>query len=349
MALLIKTAITPIISGDIVEPTVANEPHDDLETNIDTLIDYIKNTPSGWFEYDDVNSTGLTFNYDGGVYNNQNVPYDISAGTRSLGASVTSYVEIDSSTNTISHNTSSFSAANIPLWEVVTDGSSITGTTDRRSPFFLRTTRGVTDTATTVQVAITDTNVTFSNDIVYTNASISGAVTYAIRPAFDGGTSGSTSPFTVDSTQVVTNLNADLLDGLDQGDFIRSNLADTISGVLTFNAIPLFNGGTSGASSPFTVDSTQVVTNLNADLLDDIQGASYARSDAADTISAIHTHTARPAFNGGTSGSTSPFTVDSTQVVTNLNADRWDGGHKTVSTAAPTGGTDLDVWFEYTV
>ena len=37
---------------------------------------------------------------------------------------------------------------------------------------------------------------------------------------------------------------------------------------LTFNNRPAFNGGTSGSSSPFTVDSTQVVTNLNADLLD---------------------------------------------------------------------------------
>ena len=37
------------------------------------------------------------------------------------------------------------------------------------------------------------------------------------------------------------------------------------------------------------------------------------------------TVTGRPAFNGGESGSTSPFTVDSTDVVTNLNADKADG------------------------
>ena len=49
---------------------------------------------------------------------------------------------------------------------------------------------------------------------------------------------------------------------------------------LTFSNIPRFNGGTSGSSSPFTVDSTQVVTNLNADLLDGQQGSAYLRSNA---------------------------------------------------------------------
>jgi len=43
---------------------------------------------------------------------------------------------------------------------------------------------------------------------------------------------------------------------------------ETITGVYTFNSIPVFNGGTSGSLSPFTVDSTQVVTNLNADTVD---------------------------------------------------------------------------------
>lgn len=50
---------------------------------------------------------------------------------------------------------------------------------------------------------------------------------------------------------------------------------ETISAVWTFTAIPVFNGGTSGASAPFTVDSTYVVTNLNADLLDGQQGSYY--------------------------------------------------------------------------
>lgn len=155
--------------------------------------------------------------------------------------------------------------------------------------------------------------------------------------AFNGGTTGVSSPFTVDSQQVVVNLNADLLDGLNESAFAQLGTTETVTGIWTYNAIPAFNGGTSGSSAPFSVDSTQVVTNLNADLLDGNSSAAFAttahshaetditdgsllaRNAAAETITGIW------AFNGGTSGASSPFSVDSTFVVTNLNADLLDG------------------------
>ena len=142
-------------------------------------------------------------------------------------------------------------------------------------------------------------------------------------------------------------LDADTLDGIQGANYARSNVADTISGVHTHTARPAFNGGTSGSTSPFTVDSTQVVVNLNADLLDGLNASSFVRSNQADTVSGILTFDARPAFNGGTSGSSSPFTVDSTQVVANLNSKIWDGANKTVSTSAPTGGVNGDMWFQH--
>ncbi|HPR62706.1 MAG TPA: hypothetical protein PK014_00675 [Thermoanaerobaculia bacterium] len=43
----------------------------------------------------------------------------------------------------------------------------------------------------------------------------------------------------------------------------------------TVTGIPAFDGGTSGASAPFSVDSTTVVTNLNADLLDGLHAGSF--------------------------------------------------------------------------
>ncbi|HSA08091.1 MAG TPA: hypothetical protein P5099_01870 [Candidatus Moranbacteria bacterium] len=43
----------------------------------------------------------------------------------------------------------------------------------------------------------------------------------------------------------------------------------------TVTGIPAFNGGTTGSSAPFTVDSTYLVTNLNADLLDGQEGSYY--------------------------------------------------------------------------
>ncbi len=51
---------------------------------------------------------------------------------------------------------------------------------------------------------------------------------------------------------------------------------ESISGDKTFTGRPAFNGGTSGVDSPFDVDSTFVVSNLNADLLDGQEGSYYA-------------------------------------------------------------------------
>ena len=61
---------------------------------------------------------------------------------------------------------------------------------------------------------------------------------------------------------------------------VRTSGDQTIAGIKTFNAIPAFNGGTSGSTAPFTVDSTQVVTNLNADLLDGQHGTYYAATSS---------------------------------------------------------------------
>lgn len=51
---------------------------------------------------------------------------------------------------------------------------------------------------------------------------------------------------------------------------------ESIAGVKTFSGAPAFNGGTSGVDAPFTVDSTFLVTNLNADLLDDNEASVFA-------------------------------------------------------------------------
>lgn len=58
--------------------------------------------------------------------------------------------------------------------------------------------------------------------------------TWTARPAFNGGTSGANSPFTVDSTFLIANLNADLLDGLDSAAFGRLASAQTWTGDNTF-------------------------------------------------------------------------------------------------------------------
>ncbi|MEX2218071.1 MAG: hypothetical protein WD749_04860 [Phycisphaerales bacterium] len=95
------------------------------------------------------------------------------------------------------------------------------------------------------------------------------------------------------------------------------NAAQTFSAVNTFAAAPSFTD----AGSPFSVMSTTLVTNLNADLLDGLSSTSFAQRSGAGTA----TFTNIPAFNGGAAGSTPPFTVGSNFLVTNLNADRLDG------------------------
>ena len=68
-------------------------------------------------------------------------------------------------------------------------------------------------------------------------------LTFNNRPAFNGGTSGSTAPFTVDSTFVVTNLNADLLDG--EGGTFYTNASNIDAGTLA-----IARGGTNGSATP---------------------------------------------------------------------------------------------------
>jgi hypothetical protein len=155
--------------------------------------------------------------------------------------------------------------------------------------------------------------------------------------------------------------NADLLDGQHASAFASSShshdhgaltgLGDDdhtqyfhLSQDETVSGRPAFDGGTSGVDSPFTVDSTFLVTNLNADLLDGQHASAFASSSHSHDHGALsglgdddHTQyfhlsqdetvSGRPAFDGGTSGVDSPFTVDSTFLVTNLNAALLDGNH----------------------
>lgn len=67
---------------------------------------------------------------------------------------------------------------------------------------------------------------------------------------------------------------------------LQGDETETISAVWTYSARPAFNGG-DASSSPFTVDSSKVVTNLNAALLDVAgTGRAASTSSTANTIAA---------------------------------------------------------------
>jgi hypothetical protein len=93
---------------------------------------------------------------------------------------------------------------------------------------------------------------------------------------FTSTVAAGTAPFTVTSNTKVTNLNADLLDGLDSASFIRSDAADSFSGQLTST---LANG-----TAPFVIASATAVTNLNADLLDGLHATDFQRADGTTSI-----------------------------------------------------------------
>ena len=78
---------------------------------------------------------------------------------------------------------------------------------------------------------------------------------------------------------VQRSLNADMLDGLSEGALFRLAQNEAVTGR------PAFNGGTSGSTPPFSVDSTYKVRNLNADFLDGLDSSSFS--------SAAHNHDAQ--------------------------------------------------------
>ena len=167
----------------------------------------------------------------------------------------------------------------------------------------------------------------------------------------------------------------DSLDDDDHTQYVHNTEARTISANHTFTGIPIFNGGTSGSSAPFSVDSNTKVALLNADLVDDKQPGTSAgdiayydsntrvvdsqKLDGLDSsgyfiLSESETITGIPAFNGGETGTSAPFSVDSTDEVTNLNASLlsgkdWDAPLAIGSTTAAAGsftslvGTSLDL------
>ncbi len=77
-------------------------------------------------------TTGLTWGYMGGTVSNNGTPVIVTAGTITLTASATNYVECSPS-GTVSANTTGWTAGAIPLRELVTSASAITSDTDSRS------------------------------------------------------------------------------------------------------------------------------------------------------------------------------------------------------------------------
>lgn len=111
---------------------------------------------------------------------------------------------------------------------------------------------------------------------------------YEIRSStFESDVATGTAPLTIASTTKVTNLNADQVDGKDETAFV---LVDG-SRVLTANwdagnyeiRSSTFESDVATGTAPFTIASTTVSTNLNADLVDGIHGTALLPLTAGST------------------------------------------------------------------
>ena len=120
---------------------------------------------------------------------------------------------------------------------------------------------------------LSDANVTVKTDLqsgfgsenTYTFAG--GVIT---SPRFTSTQATGTAPFTVSSTTVVTNLNADTVDGIQASSFLRSDAADTATGLLTLSGginvtgVSTFQGGIHDGTSLGT--SGQVLSSTGTGL-----------------------------------------------------------------------------------
>jgi|GEM_PF-4079094 len=161
--------------------------------------------------------------------------------------------------------------------------------------------------------------------------------TFTAIPAFNGGTAGSTAPFTVDSTYKVTNLNADLIDGLDSSAFasaghthdagavVSGTLADArlsaniarLSGSQTWTGSNVFTGSNSFSGDGSGLTSLNASQIVSGQLPDSRLPATVARLASANTFTAAQT-----------------LSVGSTQTALSLISSNTQGTWLTLSNSA---------------
>lgn len=142
-----------------------------------------------------------------------------------------------------------------------------------------------------------------------------------------------TAPFTVASTTVVTNLNADTVDGIEGAAFLQKDgsvalTANWDAGSFKITAQQLESDVITG-TAPLVVASTTVVPNLNADQVDGLDSTAMVLVDGSQALTAnwdvgAFTVTGTRFISDIATG-TAPFGASSTTLVTNLNADLLDG------------------------
>ncbi len=141
-----------------------------------------------------------------------------------------------------------------------------------------------------------------------------------------------TSPLNVVSKTVVTNLNADMVDGLHAATASTANtiVARDANANTTVNRLIVTTGN---STSPFVISSSTVVDNLNADMVDGYHvGGGAEQIVRRDSLSDIYASR----FQSTVADGTAPIVVASKTRVPNLNADMVDGMHADTGATAST-------------
>ncbi len=130
----------------------------------------------------------------------------------------------------------------------------------------------------------------------------------------------------------------------------KSTLASGITAVATSIFLATGDGAlfpSPGANEKFAV--TLVDSSGNVEIV-----YCTARSSDTLTVSRQQESTVGIPFLAGdvcelrfTDGALANIPQNDTNLQTDLNSDLWDGANKTVSTSAPSGGSDGDIWFQY--
>ena len=125
-------------------------------------------------------------------------------------------------------------------------------------------------------------NLTFLKDASNNSEVFSGTQGTIEGLTFNSTVVSGTAPLTVTSSTLVTNLNADLLDGLNSDKFMRTDIStsstgsitssSTISGTRLISTVPF-------GTAPLSVTSSTLVTNLNSMLFYGLGSTQFMRSD----------------------------------------------------------------------
>ena len=124
MATTPNLSLTLLVQGQLQQEVTVNGNLNILDNAVGGLV--------AAFGYDQTTSTGLTYGYYGGPILQGNTPAVVPAGTVTLTASATNYVQRSPAGSTVIVNTTGWVPGYIPMAEVVTNVTGITSVTDMR-------------------------------------------------------------------------------------------------------------------------------------------------------------------------------------------------------------------------